>query len=244
LFQAPSQDKEEQASYFTYKHKYGLLLLAGVTRDKRFAYIHHGYSARASDIRAQRATTLYLDPESMFSPGEVVIGDSGFVGTEYMVPMFRRYRGQPDLTSGQVSCSPRAHIIAAELILQTYFNTKIAPAPVAVEHAFGILKSRFRLLKSAPFRMMSDRDEQRAVLAIVAGCVLHNLLINTYKEHLTDEDLAWAIGDEHRWRRRQIRQREREGAEDEDAGETRRRKLLYEIAELDGDDITPDMLRL
>jgi hypothetical protein len=38
-----------------------------------------------------------------------------------------------------------------------------------------------------------------------------------------------------------VRQRKREGAENEDAGEIGRRKLLYEIAELDGDDITPDM---
>nr|XP_018998909.1 uncharacterized protein I203_08555 [Kwoniella mangroviensis CBS 8507]OCF62370.1 hypothetical protein I203_08555 [Kwoniella mangroviensis CBS 8507] len=78
---APAKPKQTQAGFFSRKGSYGMLLLATIDHNKRFTFLHYGYSSRSSDIRAQYNSSLYRTPGAFFSDGEYVLGDSGFLCT-------------------------------------------------------------------------------------------------------------------------------------------------------------------
>lgn len=84
-------------------YRYGMLILGVVDDRKRLTYIHHGYSARSSDMRAQQASLLHTDPDQCFSAGEYVLGNSGFRCTTNVIPMYKRTKNESDLTRRQVS---------------------------------------------------------------------------------------------------------------------------------------------
>jgi hypothetical protein len=67
-------------------------------------------------------------PNNFFSPGEYIIADSGYPATLQVVPMFKL------VTRNAVGDKKR-------------FNDAAASVRVKVEHAFGILKSRFTSLQ-------------------------------------------------------------------------------------------------
>lgn len=49
--------------------------------------------------------------------------------------------------------------------------------------------------------MRTERDEQRCILIIQACCVLHNLLIATWKDFVTSEELNDILGDDFSYRK-------------------------------------------
>nr|ODN89374.1 hypothetical protein L203_02082 [Cryptococcus depauperatus CBS 7841] len=100
-----------------------MLLLAVVDDRRRFIYIQHSDSARASDMRAQQAKRLLA-----------------------------RARGQADLDESLVDL--------------TFFNTQAAKARVTVEQAFGILKARVGILRSANtnWRAVLDVDDLQDIM--------------------------------------------------------------------------------
>lgn len=55
---------------------------------------------------------------------------------------------------------------------QRYFNRKLNAARVVIEHAFGILKSKFRRLHYLQMRSISNISS-----AVSACCILHNVCL-------------------------------------------------------------------
>ena len=59
-----------------------------------------------------------------------------------------------------------------------------------VQQAIGILKLCWTILHSMPLRLRTRHDQALAQGVIVAGVVLHNLVINTDNEPLDDDKYA------------------------------------------------------
>jgi len=71
-----------------------------------------------------------------------------------------------------------------------YFNPVAVTMCYQVQQAIGILKLRWTILHSMPLRLRTTHDQALAQGVIVAGVVLHNLVINTDNEPLDDDKYA------------------------------------------------------
>lgn len=233
LENAPTKPNKGATAFWSRKKRYGLLLLCAVDHNKRFTYVHNGYTARSSDMRAQRASSLHTSPDQFLGPQEFLLGDSGFMVSSHIVPMYKKGRGEEEPTGRRVS--PYTAFTTTDTS-QAYFNTKAAYARVGVEHAFGVLKGRWQMLRHARLRLKSERDDQRAILVCQAAIILHNLLINTWKDNLTDEELRSVLGEENMQRRRELARARRDLVE-YDPEEIRREQLFDQMLELDQDEI-------
>ena len=91
--------------------------MAVIDNNKRFTFMHWGYSAAASNMRVQEASRLHSNPEEYFSAGQYVLGDSGFLCTSNFIPMYRKTAGQTDLTGKKVSARGRS---SADMILGVF----------------------------------------------------------------------------------------------------------------------------
>ena len=107
-----------------------------------------------------------VEDESLIIPGGVLLGDSAYAESNFLVPPFKDY--------GNLSAK------------QLKFNYLHSSTRIVVENAFGLLKCRFRRLKffeSPNFGFISN--------CIVAACILHNICIaeNDFVdiEYLDDE---------------------------------------------------------
>ncbi|WWD21269.1 hypothetical protein CI109_105753 [Kwoniella shandongensis] len=196
LARAPARPEKGAAAFHSRKERYGMLLLAAVDERKRFTFIHYGYSARSSDMRAQQASRLHTDSHNFFNEDEYLLADSGFLCTTNIIPMYRKNVGEEDVTGHR-----------------RYFNKKGAKAQVCNEHAFG-----------------TDRDDQRVILMIIAACILHNLCISTWQDHITQEELQEVMGDEYAERKRQI---DLAGDKDLDEQYRRRERLWKDMLSID-----------
>jgi len=94
-----------------------------------------------------------------------MLADSGFAVSDQMVPMFRK-------TSGSMTMRR----------CPAYFNTIAAIMRYQVEQAIGILKSRWKILRSMPLRLRTTHDQALAHGIIVACIILHNLPRSNRKE--------------------------------------------------------------
>ena len=174
LHKCPSFSIEKNASFFSRKHRYGLLILAVCDEAKRFTYLQTGHYASASDFRAQRSSALHRRPRELFSRDQFVLGDSGFYCSLNVIPMYRR-RAAQDLTREQQK-----------------FNDRVAKARVKIEHAFGVLKLRWLMLNDINLTMKTDKDINTAFAYIRTAVVLHNLYIHTANQHWSLEDFERA----------------------------------------------------
>ncbi|CAK9784511.1 unnamed protein product [Cutaneotrichosporon oleaginosum] len=162
LRKAPAMPEESARCFWTRKKTYALLVLAACDSTKRFIYARIGMNGAASDIRVQNESELCTNPSALFRHGEHFIGDAGFRATKYITPM---YKNAQDI---------------GLLPYQEYFNDKCTSPRVAIEHAFGMLKNRWRALKNLDVRLAPGWLEHTLVWNIVeAAMVLHNLYIDT-----------------------------------------------------------------
>jgi len=170
LAAAPS--RPDAGAFHSRKERYGFNVGGIVDNFKRIRYLHVGYPASASDMRVQRAIQPLNDPHDHFTDDQYLLGDSGFAAAHHLVPMFKK-------TAGNALLRGR----------RAYFNMRAAPMRVKVEMAFGIMKGRWRILKSMPLTLRTKRDQARAHAMIIAAAMLHNLLVNTdTRWHRSDED--------------------------------------------------------
>ena len=169
-------------------------------------------------MRVQQATRLHTNPEDHFGPGEFPLGDSGFMCTTNIIPFYKKRINEVDLHGRRA-----------------YFNTKGAKARVDIEHSFVILEGRWEILRNARLRLKTPRDEQRAILVMLAGLILHYLFVNTWQDHLSYEELVELAGDEFAERQRDL------DGEDEllefDEQYRRREELVTSMLELEKDEV-------
>lgn len=213
---------DDAGLFYSYKGRYGFNYVAIVDPFKRFMYLHYGYSARSSDMRVQRVMRPLLEPNTFFDDDQFILADAGFACTSRIIPMFKRQAKRVDLP-------PR----------KLWFNNAVKAHRVIVEHAFGVLKGRWQLLRNGRLRLRTEQDEVRAHAIIQCAFILHNHFIKTAEEYVTDEDLQELLEEEETYRKWQI---EREDAYDAVSHlHQRRERLVDEMLELQ-DEIERDLL--
>lgn len=150
----------------------------------KFLDVLVGFSGRNNDTTQLRATQIFnkLEPgfgqsnpvrEFMLSNGIVVdgvpsplliLGDCGYELSTFILPRFK----DPELRGSQE---------------KGRFNTKHAQTRVVVEHAFGVLKNRFRCLLR-PLEL----SETNVHVVVTACMILHNMCVDArVAEPLRDE---------------------------------------------------------
>ena len=153
--------------FFNRKKRYALDLCAVCNSDLTFTYTLTGFSNATHDSRVFSSTQLYYHPEEYFSPGQYLLADSAYSATRYLTPPYK---------------AP-----AANKAENRSFNKLLSSCRVDIEHAFGVLKGRWRSLTGLRIRITNKAQYEYACMWITACVVLHNILLEVRDEWREDE---------------------------------------------------------
>lgn len=103
---------------------------------------------------------LQQRPHPHFSRNEYLLADSGFSPSKRCIPAVKRPRGLPLERK------------------KRQFNFELSRQRIRIEHAIGILKSRWQSLRELRILIKDERSAARANLWIQACIVLHNYLVD------------------------------------------------------------------
>jgi len=138
-------------SFFSRKHEYGVQCQAVVDSEGLFIDFNVGYTAAAHDSRVFHNSSFAAKAPSLIPPGYYVLGDSAYPNKPWLLTTYKKYKHTPQTDP------------------QKLYNLIHAKTRVVVEHAFGRLKQRWRLLK-----YMDITDLKLVHKLIVAAAILHN----------------------------------------------------------------------
>lgn len=156
LADAPTQNKDV---YWSRKKKYCLQAQIICDHKKIIRDLFVGYPGSVHDAKVYMASPVGAHPETFFSPGEYIIGDSAYSLSETVIVPFRRKIN--GLTADKKS-----------------FNHHLSQHRVCVENTIGILKGRFQSLKGIRRRILNANNGHKKVCNWVHACaVLHNMLM-------------------------------------------------------------------
>ena len=161
---APPQNHED---YFNQKQHYSVNLQAIVDAKLKFIHAAVGYPGSIHDARVLRLSGLYdfTENEQILSgPMRNINGDrdSAYPPTNWLMKLF------PD--RGRLTAEQRK------------FNLKFSALRCVVERAFGMLKSRWRII-------LKKIEQKTTTLrrTVIAPCVLHNICIERGDLHDADD---------------------------------------------------------
>lgn len=141
---------------------YSVALQGSVTADRRFIDVFVGEPGSLHDARVLRRSELYrratINKNAWFPNGTFLIADSAYPSNSWIVPVYKNY--------GNLTAQQRR------------FNYIISSGRVVVEHAFGLLKGRFRRL----LHFTEHRQIGFVANLIVCACILHNICIDQNDE--------------------------------------------------------------
>ena len=143
-------------AFWNKKKRYALDLCAMCDSSKKFIYMLTGFSNATHDARVWGHTRLHQDPETYFSEGQYLLGDSAYTNTEYMVTPYKA----PHTRQKRIR----------------KFNRRLSSIRIDIEHAFGILKGRWKSLTGLRLRLRTKKQYEFACMWITACVVLHNVL--------------------------------------------------------------------
>lgn len=152
----------------TYKHPrhkgYGFNVLFWVDHFGKIMRFTCNWPASASDQTIFNASLFAMQPWLFLKQHEeYVFVDLGFKRETFAVPP---YKGKD-----------------AKLAHNAEFNIAQRKGRVKVEHANGVIKSRFGSLNRIPIDIRCDEDHDRCSAWITACVTLHNLLISLHDEY-------------------------------------------------------------
>lgn len=145
-------------AYFTRKRRYSINVQLVCDHTKKITFVQTGWPGSVHDQTAFSQSKLFLRPSSAFSPGEFLLGDSGYALSNRMLTPYR---------------SP-----AANHPDNQFFNVRVSSARVKIEHVNGILKNRFSSLKEIRLQVKTCQDFKRINNWITACCILHNFAMS------------------------------------------------------------------
>nr|CAI5859596.1 unnamed protein product [Callosobruchus analis] len=148
--------------YYNRYQSHSVILQAMCDPRKRFINISVGHPGRMHDARRSLYQRIVDEDEPLINPEYHLIGDSAYPLLQEVLTPYR----------------DTGHLTEAE----TRFNVRFSSIRSTIERAFGLLKGKWRRLK---FLDMSDLELLNKV--IVAGCVLHNLIINSEGDQVEEE---------------------------------------------------------
>ncbi|XP_011869570.1 PREDICTED: putative nuclease HARBI1, partial [Vollenhovia emeryi] len=157
--------KEHEEDYVNRKGFHSILLQGVCDYNKLFIDVHIGESGSLHDARVLKKSSLYraAEEDPNFFNGCFLLGDSAYPNLKWLAPPFKNY-GQ--LTENEIR-----------------FNVRHSSARSIIEHAFGLLKSRFRRL----FYFNNLRTDI-IIQCVMAACILHNICIltNNYESNVPE----------------------------------------------------------
>ncbi|XP_042575727.1 protein ANTAGONIST OF LIKE HETEROCHROMATIN PROTEIN 1-like [Cyprinus carpio] len=149
---------ENPVAYINRKQFYSVILTGFCDSQRRFCHVSVGHPGSWHDSRAFRLSEvgrlLKEDPHSLVPEGMHIIGDSAY---PLSLQLMKPYRDNGHLT-----------------VRQRRFNRKLNSARVVIEHAFGILKSKFRRLRCLHMKKVKNISS-----AVTACCILHNICLKS-----------------------------------------------------------------
>ena len=161
-----TRPKKTGSLYWNYKNFYSIVLFACVDADYRFLYVDVGAEGRASDSTLWKYSSFNEDLERPDNP----------LGVPKPTP-FPGYRGDlPYYFVADDAFEMSLHLMkpfpSQKLTLaQRIFNYGLSRCRRIVENAFGILSTRFRIL-----RRELEMEPENASSVVMACVVLHNYL--------------------------------------------------------------------
>lgn len=156
-------------SFSSRKKRYALDLCAVCDSNHLFTYAMAGWPNPVHDARNWASTAIVSLPESWFSPGEYLLGDSAYPCSDILIPPFKKP--------------------LANQRLNKRFNYHLSNIRVDIEHAFGVLKGRWVSLCGLRVRISTEKRYRFALQCIMACVVLHNLLIRQGDDW--EEEKGW-----------------------------------------------------
>lgn len=157
--------KENRTAFFNRKRYYSINLQVVVDANKRFISVSCGEPGSLHDSRVLRRSELYRKADAdIFPNGTFLIGDSAYPSLEWLVPPFR--------DNGSLSDA------------QNVFNYKHSATRIVVEHAIGLLKTRFRRL----LHFTEQVNINHVKNLVSCACILHNICMTQNDDVLGDEN--------------------------------------------------------
>ncbi|KAK2701385.1 hypothetical protein QYM36_019952 [Artemia franciscana] len=147
---------DQQDSYRNRKFGYSMVLQGICSPDKKLLDIFVWYPGSAHDARIYRNSGISekadMNTSDIFlSDSYHVLGDSAYSISEFLLTPFK------EPVQGSLSG------------YQTSYNKKYSKTRIVIQHAFGLLKARFRKLH------LVDTEIAFIPYVITAACVLHNI---------------------------------------------------------------------
>jgi hypothetical protein len=142
---------------------HSIMMQGIVDHQRRFTNISVGWPGSVNDARVWKCCSVSKHAKNAFAANEYVIGDSAYPCCSYCIPPYSR-KGN----------------LAAE---KKEFNHKHSSTRVVVEHSFGMLKGRFKVLK----HLQCSLDNAPKI--ITACVVLHNIAREEADEYLLGQNL-------------------------------------------------------
>lgn len=153
---------EDEETYVNRKQYHSLIIQAICDHSKMFIDVCCGEPGSLHDARVLRRSSLFRKAQTPNYFGEYfLLGDSAYPALNWLVTPFK-----------DNGCLTEE---------QKIFNFKLSSTRMVIEHAFGLLKGRFRRLLH-----ISNFDVNICKKIIMACCILHNICI-TQKD---DTDIA------------------------------------------------------
>ena len=154
------------STYFNYKHFFSIVLFGLVDHQYRFLYVDVGAEGRASDSTLWKYSDFNKDLQHPDNPLEVP-EPANLPGYPGKLPFYFVADDAFEMTENVMKPYPTTQLTFTQRI----FNYRLSRARRIVENAFGILATRFRILRREI--EMSPEHASEVVLACVA---LHNYL--------------------------------------------------------------------
>uniref|UniRef100_A0A8R1DKZ4 DDE Tnp4 domain-containing protein n=5 Tax=Caenorhabditis japonica TaxID=281687 RepID=A0A8R1DKZ4_CAEJA len=161
--------------FHNYKYFYSFILLALVDGDGRFLYIDIGSPGSCNDATVYNSSQLKLTLDQSKN-----LPKPSYWNDDEVFPSFIVADGAFSLAQNLMKPFCRRNMSDEEFV----FNTSLSAARVKSEHAFGLLSSRFRIL-----RKELECQYKTSVNIVHALCQIHNALIPITAKTRTCEDL-------------------------------------------------------
>ena len=151
LLQRAPAGTSDPLAFMDRKGHYSMQVQAVCDEDMVFLDVLVGWPGSVHDARILRNSELFARSAETFSDGSYLLGDAGYPALPWLVPAFRDANR---LTAPQIA-----------------FNHAHSRCRCVVERAFGLLKSRWRILRFADVSIST-------LPKMIAACfVLHNLCL-------------------------------------------------------------------